>query len=151
MSDNWREMQERAEAMNEKVFRGTIIPFLIEKGVDRVTAAYDGSGDDGQLDIEGYWTEEGESVDLDDDLKFDQMHVGYAHEDRKHSLMARPESVDRIIEDYLGEILEKHYGGWEINEGSRGTIILFLQTGEYQIDHESRYEAYHHFSHSGSI
>lgn len=87
-----------------------------------IQAEYDGSGDEG-------WINDIDFLDAD------------------NNNVVFPEGYDPrdVAEDYAYQFLEDKYAGWEINEGSFGTVtILRNDDGTFSVTntHNSRYEAY---------
>lgn len=77
-------------------------------GVATVTAAFDGSGDEGFV----------EDVTYDPDPP-----------------AGLPDGLRDVIDDAVCDLLP---GGWEINAGSFGTVTIDTATGEPDVDHEWR-------------
>ena len=93
-----------------------IIPRLKQWGVSKVRAEYSGYGDSGCIDGITY---------LD------------AHDQPVNMALVQPAS-DPAIEDVLYEFLP---AGFEINDGSQGTLTLDVLTGKATIQHQENYTA----------
>lgn len=65
----------------------------------KITISYSGSGDSGNIDEAQVWDRDGDPIDINKDLEL-------------------------AIDNYTFNLLTFHYGGWEINDGSQGTIII---------------------------
>jgi len=79
-------------------------------GVKKVTAPFDGYGDEGSLN----------------EITYDPLpSAGF------------PDGLQQAIERAIYDLLP---GGWEINAGSFGTVTLDTATGEAEVDHEWRDE-----------
>lgn len=91
------------------------IPYSSLQAFDKVVIEYHGSGDEGY--IEDIWTEPAiEGIALSDDLESDLEQIAY-------------------------DILEQQCGGWEINEGSQGTITIDVKARKTVLNHgENRIE-----------
>lgn len=48
--------------------------------------------------------------------------------------------IDEAVQDFAYYLLEQHYPGWEINEGSQGTITIDINCGSVRVDFGSREE-----------
>lgn len=53
----------------------------------------------------------------------------------EHSFLETPDGVPSSIEDWCYEQLERHFGGWEINEGSDGEFIFNFHKMEIELTH----------------
>jgi len=51
------------------------------------------------------------------------------------SVMSNSEQVPTVVEDWCYSVLENLHGGWEINEGSRGTFIFELSPRKVFLNH----------------
>jgi hypothetical protein len=91
-----------------KVSRAELVRQLQELGADKVTAAYDGCGDSGQIESPNFW-----GVEI------------------AHDLVT---AVEALFYDYLEEL----YGGWELNEGSYGIFEWDLRADKISLAHTMR-------------
>ena len=93
----------------------TMLNYFTGTSTTELASDYDGGGDSGDL---GSW----------------QINQGYisSHE------------IPNDVEDIFWRLLEYHYGGWEINEGSSGSISINLYRDEisYTISHVWNTEEY---------
>lgn len=78
---------------------------------EKVTIEYHGSGDEGF--IEGIT---GLPIDLDSD------------------------ELEKYLESWAYDLLEENWGGWEINEGSQGTITIDVKAREVHVHHGENVE-----------
>ena len=82
---------------------------LAEAGLEKVVVRYSGENDESYIqDVES------EQIDFD------------AHE--HHDLF-------RAVEGAAYDLLEKEWGGWEINEGSSGTITINVKERTTELKH----------------
>lgn len=111
-----RELQmgfrERADE-NTQSKRAPAYDALIAAGVNAATVSFDGNGDEGSIS----------GLCLDP--------RGITLDDRAHELVI----------DYAEALLEKWCPGWEVNEGSSGTITFDTETQEAEITLTRRYLA----------
>lgn len=77
-----------------------------------VTISYDGSGDSGYIDSV--------SIEPERDLT----------------------DAQQDLEELAYDVLERKHGGWEINEGSCGTITINFTDNTVHIEHNERIESY---------
>jgi len=100
------------EAKNR--LRDDILPALTKHGVANIEAAYSGYGDSGAIDGIQYRDEAGVRVD-------------------RGSL---PTPVVEQLENVLYEFLPS---GFEINDGSQGTLTIDTQTAKVTLTHQENY------------
>lgn len=111
--NDWLARYERERKAAERKAREQLryaAGFLHLIGVERVVARFDGSGDEGFV----------QEVEC--------------HPDPPAGV---PDAVREMVEDAVCELLP---GGWEINEGSFGTVTFGTATGEPEIEHTWREE-----------
>ena len=82
---------------------------LAEAGYEKVLIEYAGSGDEGWIN----------------DIT---PHPGEA-------LAELPSDLHSVLERQAYDVLEREYGGWEINEGSSGTITVLVKERRATISH----------------
>lgn len=86
---------------------------LAEAGVASVTIDYNGSGDEG-------WVE---------DAIYDA------------ALPPSDDTLDKAVADAAYDVLERKFAGWEINEGSEGTITIDVENRRTSIHHGHHIES----------
>ena len=77
-----------------------------------IEVTYDGCGDDGQIENIAYCDSENQALDRED------------------------KELDDAVEEYVFGLLP---GGWEINDGSFGTVRIDARTQKAHIEHSSRF------------
>jgi hypothetical protein len=105
----WRFNMARLSELNGRVLR-------LYAGATSVVAEYSGSNDEGCVDTPYIMGSDGwefNGQDLDD-------------------------KMSREYEGFVYDILEGSHPGWEINEGSKGTVVFDLNTGKATINHADR-------------
>lgn len=95
---------------------------MIERGVVSAIVSYNGSGDEGYI----------EDADYDPPI---ENRAGETDAERN----ARSNALYEMLREASYDILEDHHPGWEINEGSQGTITF---------DAEARTAKLHHGEHT---
>ena len=100
----------------KKRLRSEIIPRLRQHGVANIEAAYSGYGDSGAIDGLQYRDAAGQRVDRE----------------------TIPTTLVEELENVLYEFLP---AGFEINDGSQGTLTLDVLTGKATIQHQENYTA----------
>jgi len=105
--------QARLERAKAKL-RAEVLPALRNHRVATVEAAYSGYGDSGAIDGVQYRDEAGERVD--------------------RTTIAQPlvEQLETCIYEFLPS-------GFEINDGSQGTLTLDVSTGKVTLAHQENY------------
>ena len=96
--------------MRNKIARSKLVQELKQQGVESVTAAYDGSGDNGQIDDPEFG-----GVEVSDDL-------------------------DIHVQDLFYDLLEAVDVGWQDNEGSFGQFMWNVQEDRITLRHTTRTE-----------
>ena len=107
--------QARLEQAKAKL-RTEILPALVQHRVANVEAAYSGYGDSGAIDGLQYRDAAGQRVDRE----------------------AIPATLVEELENVLYEFLP---AGFEINDGSQGTLTIDMQTAKVTIKHQENYTA----------
>jgi hypothetical protein len=106
------------EALSGKVYLLGLLPVLKEAGALKLTIPYDGSGDSGEVDSPVVT-----QTFLDDERT-----------------ITVPGLDNEAIIEAAYQVLERAQGGWEINEGSWGQIVLYVSSGKLMIEHNQRFE-----------
>lgn len=122
LRDYYKEQRERAVHAGESMMRLTAT--LIERGVVRVTAEYDGCGDSGQIE---------DVVFLGAEDAVCEIEPGLAEE----------------VEQVLYDLLEGRHGGWENNDGAFGSFAWTLASRELTHEHNDRFTDYETTRHEG--
>jgi len=86
------------------------------RGIEEVIVHYSGYGDSGDIE----------------------------HVEVKPSGKELQDDEEDILSDLTFELLGARHGGWEINEGSNGTVSLDLKKGSIEHDHYTNYVSQHH-------
>ena len=108
-----KERKERAE--KNRGYLKQLVADLKKKGIVLAETKYDGCGDSGQIEEVRLFNKKGETEDQD---------------------------LRDKVEEAMGQALEDKHGGWEINDGSFGTIVLDVAKRSLTIQHNMRYTDY---------
>lgn len=115
--------------------KAAIVPALVAYGIASIAIAYDGYGDEGQI----------ESITAFDAAGAERPLPEAAcprHETRFCGGIAEAEGTLAQALDAFGyEVLAAFFGGWENNEGSLGTVIIDATTGAITVAHDWRVTA----------
>ena len=109
--------QARLEEAKSRL-RTQIIPRLAQHGVANIEAAYSGYGDSGAIDGLQYRDAAGQRVD------------------RETIPATLVEELENVVYEFLPS-------GFEINDGSQGTLTLDVTTGRVSIQHQANYTETH--------
>lgn len=88
-------------------------------GVASIEAAYDGSGDNGQITTIEFYNGEGQTV--------------HPFENRA--------TAESDLDDIFHELLDQREAGWEIDEGSHGTLKWTLEGNRLRGIHHERFSS----------
>ncbi len=112
-----------------------ILPKLKGK-VDRIEMPFDGESDSGCIDSVTF-IKGSQNVQLDDDLTFLKFKMK-----RNQGWSGKVIDLEESLEECLTEVgYSVLPGGWEINEGSFGTIIISVETGKVKLEFNQRLES----------
>lgn len=89
--------------MEEIKSKEDLLAYMVENGIEKVYAAFDGYGDEGNF----------ETVEI-----------------TMRSGREEPEKAEDLITDFFCEYLCDKHSGWEINEGSEGDFTAVAPAGE---------------------
>ncbi len=112
---------------------------LKDLGVHEVRVTYSGSGDSGCIDEVEARNKKGKPIPLPatpvpivlSHSDWDSATGQYSTSNKSNETMPLKEAV----EQWCYDLLEEHFPGWEINEGSSGTIIIDPAGRQGRIDH----------------
>jgi hypothetical protein len=130
-----------AIALNKEIFKA----FCEKHNIDKITLDYDGCGDSGQFEHTKTYDKEGGVINFpEEECSVFESYQSWTTKDNKFECTyTEPKEVPSnsgILVDTLGYMaLEDHYGGWEINSGSYGTVTL-MADGKGHIEHYERIE-----------
>jgi hypothetical protein len=127
------------EAFVEPRRQDPIYQALHELGVHKLLVNYSGSGDDGCIDDIEARDKNDEVISFPDTT----VPVTLANTDcdfttGKYSTTnksVQPMQLKEAVEQWCYDLLEEHYPGWEINEGSSGMIVIDPENRAGRIDH----------------
>lgn len=126
--------------------RGRLLAALVRLNATEVTIDYEGYGDSG--DVSGVSIS---PVTLMPSLQTETVslcRVLRHHEEGKSrfELAEEPtQSLEEALKDFTYAWLEIQHGGWENNEGARGTVTINVPKNRFELEHESYYtESSHH-------
>lgn len=120
--------------------KAKLLSLMAEHNISRIEAFFDGSGDDGQIEDITFFNLEGKPIQEDFSLiSCEVIHTNsvWSAEGRTFVTNVRQENFRELAEYCCWTPLEQAFSGWEINEGSFGTIT-FENDGTGTIDISER-------------
>lgn len=130
----------QAELDKFQAQRDRLCAVLSSHKIAKVTIKFDGNGDDGQIYDIAY--SRSRKTDTKD---FGKTEVPGTEAERwtfdangSDGLKVRCQTIDEGIDDMCYSLLSSKYGGWEINEGSFGTIVLDVATKKITVSFNRR-------------
>lgn len=131
-----RQAERFAELDNEvAAMKAAMLPVFSAHGIATVEVRFDGCGDSGIIEKCSCFASDGAKVDCPD--------VVVAREGRDDVKLAL------LLEDFAYEALERHHGGWEINDGAFGELLIDVGDASFQLDCNLRFTSYD--SHSTAL
>jgi hypothetical protein len=135
-------ISERTQQLKQKreMNKQFVLDFMSKHNVKEVVLQFDGCGDSGQIEDIEYNGETSTNLDLHEEkvlmISSDQKYV-----DGKWVVNTEPveATADILFEEYAYLALEARHSGWEINEGSFGTIRIRAD-GSGGIEYNERIE-----------
>ena len=120
--------------------KAAVMDALAAAGITSVTVAFDGYGDDGQID--SIVAQSGEvTVQLPDSrvaiVGSDDEGTSSSDEEAAESDGDTP--LAEAIESLCYEYLEEAHGGWEVNDGAYGTFVFKVADGSVVLDFNLRF------------
>ena len=107
---------------------------LAALGIAKVEITYDGCGDSGCIEDVTVYDEAGDVIEAlpDKPIAVTVRDTVWNEAERKHEPRheVRNVGVREAIEHWCYELLEDHFPGWEIDDGSNGTITIGRQHEE---------------------
>lgn len=112
--------------------KARLLSTFAEAGITRVTVAFNGYADEGQVEeIMPYTGDE-----LADLPEKDVEIIGYNYGDME--IRHRTKPLEEAINDLCYGLLGAHHGGWENNEGAYGEFIFDVAEGTFALDFNYR-------------
>jgi hypothetical protein len=124
---------------------------LAELGICELHVSYSGSGDSGAISDVSAWDKDNNPITLPDT----PVPVTLSHTDFDFSTGNYSTAVSSVktmklteaVEQWCYDLLEEHYPGWEIDDGSDGTIVIdpHKRTGNIEHHYLERVDDYRSF------
>ncbi|WP_414462476.1 DUF6878 family protein [Hyphomicrobium sp. DY-1] len=131
--------QQRARTAQMPFKLAAILDAARTMGLIEIHIAYDGMGDEGNIDeISGFKPSNRDAqVDLAGAIPCDPVDLTAPQiitvGDRTY------QALNDLIEDYGWDIINTQHGGFEINDGGFGEILITVATGKVKLDMSNRF------------
>ncbi len=137
MADYFAGQAERSAVADQEIaaMKTALLPQLAAHGIVTVEIRFDGYGDSGAIEETSFFGANGEVMECPD--------VDVMCEGKDEVKLAS------LLEDFAYEALERHHGGWEINEGAFGELLIDVADASFQLDCNLRFIS--HDSHSTEL
>lgn len=115
----------RTEATEQN--KATLIQFMKDNGIHQIAVEFDGCGDSGQIENVTILDENENEIEndcLDGSCEVIHTSQTWKEDSWVHEKFSRMETFHDLAEHVAYTPLEVHFGGWEINEGSYGTVTI---------------------------
>lgn len=120
--------------------RDALMETLTRLGVERVSIAYEGGGDSG--DVETVDIEPAACEAVLDTEQVCLWHVLRTHADGQTTAtltQGEPTSVIEALKTFAFDWLEFTHPGWEINDGCSGSIVMVMEEQRCELGHHQYY------------
>lgn len=114
-----------------------LFPLLAAAGIATITVEYEGSGDSGAVENITIVDAEGNPMPLPAGEVTMQSPNWNGKEISEH-----PAAIDVAVENLAMDAVECRHGGWENNEGGRGSITLDIAGNRIEVEHIDLVESF---------
>jgi hypothetical protein len=114
-----------------------LLAALAEVGIAALVVSFDGYGDSGQIESVDVRRADGSEMSLSDAVTVRLQAAVWDVEETKDHVLPLGEAVEWFVYDLLGGL----YGGWEINDGSFGTVTVDVAGKTITLDMNTRFTA----------
>lgn len=113
---------ERSAIADQEIaaMKAVLLPQLAAHGIVTVEIRFDGYGDSGAIEQTTFFGADTKVMECPD------VDVGREGKDTV--------KLASLLEDFAYEALERHHGGWEINEGAFGELLIDVADASFQLD-----------------
>lgn len=127
--------------LETEFLKDALIPLLRAAGIARIEVHFDGCGDSGAVEARDCFDTAGTLVDCPPS----------AIAPFEFEIVRQPPGdAPMLVVDALDELtylaLENHHSGWEVNDGSCGTLIIDVAAASFVLECSLRYTACHDHS-----
>ena len=116
----------------------SIVAFMQANGIEKAVLEFDGSGDSGQIDSVVLFPNSKKELAFEQ-IPFITFTQRFSGGEWNVEATEKQASVDEALEDLAYCALENNHGGWEINDGAYGEIIIEAD-GSGRIEYNQRIE-----------
>jgi hypothetical protein len=119
---------------------------LAALGIARVEITYDGCSDSGCIEAVSAYDLTGQAIEqlpeAPVNIRVRDTVWNETTQEYQQRFIEKSVPVRDAIEHWCYELLEDHFPGWEIDDGSCGTISIDVKKRRGQLEHEARYTDY---------
>ncbi len=128
--DEYHAKQEKKRRDFIAISKPEVFKMLKSVNIDEVHCYYSGSGDDGSIeDIE--YKKGSSAVNLDEQITVDRgERTEWDYDKHVYVTTTKPQKIQDYIEEVVYDLLEAFHGGWEINEGQCGNVLIDVSKGK---------------------
>jgi hypothetical protein len=144
MTEDWIAKANAAEMLREELAtlnRQALFDALGKAGITSVKVEFNGYGDEGQIESTLYFIEETETTPAIGNLMFVRQGIG-------GSRGSEPIALGDAMDEFLYDLLAKHYGGWQDNDGSYGAFTFDIPARTVDLDINLRFVDSHNHQHT---
>lgn len=117
----------------------SVVAFMQANGIEKVIVEFDGSGDSGQTETPVIFPDSKQDL-INQQIPFITFSQRFSGGEWSVDATEKQASVEEALEDLAYCALENNHGGWEINEGAFGEIIIEAD-GSGRIEYNQRVES----------
>lgn len=121
----------------EEFMKNLLLEKMKEFNIKQVYSEFDGCGDEGQFDNADAEGDGDIEAFLKTPIKTFRGCTSYSNNETEFLVREIDSTITELILDSFYIILERHHGGWEINEGSYGKVY-FNVDGTGKIEYNER-------------
>jgi hypothetical protein len=123
--------------------KAVLLNALAAANIARVTVSFDGYGDSGQIESVDAVDIAGAPCDLPG-IDVTLRGAVWDQEEPREQASPLPDAIERLVYDLLGAT----HGGWEINDGAFGSVVIDIASGTIELECNLRFSASEQHIHS---
>ncbi len=121
------------------IAKAQIYAKLARLGITTVLISYDGCGDSGCIESLEAYDPNGKTIQLpkrEVTIDFEESQWDAATASFIRVGVKRKLPIAKAVESWCYDLIEQHFAGWELNEGSQGTIELDVAKNVATLEHD---------------
>jgi hypothetical protein len=146
MTDFWENYYRRRETLScaNELNKALVFDELARAGITRVTVAFDGEGDSGQIELIVAHAGEATLTPLPRTPLTINVVPRNATMEINREETTLPEAIESLCYDYLAQ----EHDGWENNDGANGEFVFDVTARTVTLEFNGRFTDYHTETHS---